>query len=179
VVADNEHGDPNKVMRVPRRKKKRRKILKPSPLMRAKSSTRMARNSAATSATVANVTSVMSVDSLTRLDQQLVILPSPVVDDDELLVVNPKHLDFASTSVITRSASMEMNVVSSTVMMTSVNVFKLVHSVKLLGSVTNSVTKVPASLEIDADSLTVTRPLRMEAMRPMLRRMLRKNNKII
>jgi len=167
VVAD---VDEERVMRgVLKRKRKRRRIPSPFLSMRTKNSTRTARNSAATSATVANATSVTSAAILTRLDLQLGILSSPVVDDDEpsVVLVNPKPRVSASITVTTRSANTEMNADSSMVRMTSVKKCNLAHSAKLLGNVTNSVTRVTANLEIDADSLT-TRPALLVVMMPML-----------
>jgi hypothetical protein len=142
-------------MPVLRRKRKRKKVPRiVFPLMKPRNTTRTARNSVVTSATAANATLVMSAIILTRPDLQLVT-PSPVVHVDVLLVVvKPKHPDFASISVTTRSVSTETNADSSMVRMTNESACKLVHSVKLLGNVTNSVMKVTASSEIDADSLT-------------------------
>jgi hypothetical protein len=69
VVADVDE-EANRVMRVPKRKKKRRKILRSLLfLMKPRNSTRMERNSVETSAIVANATSGTNAISLTRPDR--------------------------------------------------------------------------------------------------------------
>jgi len=141
--------------------------------MRPRSSTKMARNFVVTSATVANATMVTSATILTRPDLRLVI-PNPVVRVDEQLV-RPKHPGFASTSVTTRSVNTEMNVDSNTARMTSENVCKPAHPVKLLGNAINSAMKATASSEIDAVSLTRRLMPLMVMLSPTLRRMLRNN----
>jgi len=185
LVAVADVDEEERVMRALKRKRKRRMTSMLFPSTKIKNSTRTARNCAATSATAANATSVTSVIIPTRPDLQLGILSSPVVVDDEILVVvvpvavNPKHLVSASISVTTRSVSTEMNADSSMARRTNVKKCKQVHNVKPLGNVTNSVMKVTANLEIDADFLT-KRPLPvMVAMtpRPMPRRTLRRSSK--
>jgi hypothetical protein len=176
VVVVDESEDLSRVMPVLRRKRKRKKAPRiVFPLMKPRNSTRTARNSVVTSATVANATSVMSAIILTRPDLQLVT-PSPVVHvvDDPLVVVKPKHPDCASISVTTRSVSTETNADLSMVRMINESACKLVHSVKLLGNVTNSVMKVTASSEIDADSLTKRAAMPLTAMLRTQKRTLRR-----